>query len=78
MTTDSGSADTATEFRGNARPAAMAAGELRDMLESRGLTLTAAAGRLGFSKSTIHRWLAGSTPITERTVLLIRARIDRT
>lgn len=67
--------DTTRDMPRKPRKAGMSATELRRLLEANGLTLEAAAQKLGVVRSTVHRWVHGTTPIAESSALLIRARI---
>lgn len=49
--------------------------QLRDILESSGLTQRDAAAKLGVSRSTLNRWLKGESTIDQANSLLIRQKL---
>ena len=52
-----------TVKRKGPRAAAMTPAELRRLIAASGRTITDAAERLGLARTTVTRWLNGSTPI---------------
>lgn len=54
---------------------AMTGEQLRELLESKQLTLTKAAEKLSVNRSTLHRWLVGDYRISRAMTMMIRAEI---
>ena len=51
--------------------------ELQRLLDSNNLNQTTGAERLGVSRHTVIRWLAGTTPISGASAALIRATLGK-
>ena len=62
-----------TVKRKGPRAAAMTPAELRRLIAASGRTITDAAERLGLARTTVTRWLNGSTPIGRAQAREIRA-----
>jgi transcriptional regulator with XRE-family HTH domain len=54
----------------------MPSAELRELIQSLGLTQAAAAKFVGVEPRTLKRWLAGGAPVPHSVILLLRI-VDR-